>query len=292
MDLKSRIINNFSSLLKIDNSAPQHVSNNSQTEKPQPLWGIYTNLAFYTSNSFDFSKEDIRKNKEIIRNNQGPIDIKHVTWFIPEFDNAFRGGIHTILRFASYMKDNKDVKNRFVLIGNISKDTIWKSLSEAFPSLKDEEICILASENELTTLSETDATICTLWTTAYLSLRFNKTKRKFYFIQDYEPFFYPAGSTSAQAEETYRFGFSGICNTVTLKNIYESQYAGKGKYFTPCVDMHIFHPDVTDKKEDKFTVFFYGRPGNPRNGFELGVSALKKLKSCMGDKVRKIPWPR
>ena len=31
---------------------------------------------------------------------------------------------------------------------------------------------------------------------------------------------------------------------------------------------------------------FYGRPGNPRNGFELGIAALKKLKNKMGDRVR------
>ncbi len=105
------------------------------------------------------------------------------------------------------MKEQKGVKNRFVLIGNISKDTIRKSMNEAFPLLRDEEICILASEKELTSLGETDATICTLWTTAYFSLKFNRTKRKFYFIQDYEPLFYPAGSTSAQADETYKFGF-------------------------------------------------------------------------------------
>ena len=100
------------------------------------------------------------------------------------------------------MKEKKGVKNRFVLVGNISKDKIRKSICDAFPSLKDEEIRILASEKELNMMDETDATICTLWTTAYFSLKFNKTKKKFYFIQDYEPLFYPAGSTSAQAEET------------------------------------------------------------------------------------------
>lgn len=274
MDIKARLINNFNSMFKKNNSNPQSV------------WGGYSNQAFNTTSWFDFSEEDFNKNKEIIGNNRGPTEIKRVTWFIPEFDNAFWGGIHTILRFAAYMKEMKGVKNRFILIGSISKDKIRKSMSEAFPSLRDEEICILASEKELSTLEETDATICTLWTTAYFSLKFNKTKRKFYFIQDYEPLFYPAGSTSAQADETYRFGFNGICNTVSLKNIYESQYGGIGEFFTPCVDTNIFYPNNNDKSKRPYTVFFYGRPGHPRNGFELGIAALKKMKNRMKDQVR------
>ena len=39
------------------------------------------------------------------------------------------------------------------------------------------------------------------------------TKRKFYFVQDYEPLFYPASSRSALAEATYRFGMPAIVNT-------------------------------------------------------------------------------
>ena len=41
-------------------------------------------------------------------------------------------------------------------------------------------------------------------------------------------------------------------------------------------------------------LFFYGRPGHPRNGFELAAAALKDLKSRVGDRVQIVcagaPW--
>ncbi len=60
---------------------------------------------------------------------------------------------------------------------------------------------------KLDDLPASDVAICTFWVSAYFLLKFNKTKRKYYFIQDYEPLFYPGGATFALAESTYRFGF-------------------------------------------------------------------------------------
>jgi O-antigen biosynthesis protein len=235
-------------------------------------------------NWFDFTPRDLQANQSLISNNREFNDVKNIIWFIPEFDNPFWGGIYTILRFADYLKSKKGVQSRFVIIGNIKRDRISEEIGKAFPKLKS-DILILQSEQELDKIEEVDATICTLWTTAYYSLKFNKTKRKFYFIQDYEPLFYPAGSESALVDATYQFGFYGIANTITLKNIYENEYNGIAEYFNPCVDKTVFFPIVKPGKKESYTVFFYGRPGHPRNGFELGIAALRKLKEKMGGKV-------
>jgi beta-1,2-rhamnosyltransferase WsaF-like protein len=69
------------------------------------------------------------------------------------------------------------------------------------------------SYQEWAMMRESDAAISTLWTTAYAALRFNNTRRKFCFVQDYESLFYPAGSIYALVEATYRLGYGGICNT-------------------------------------------------------------------------------
>lgn len=252
---------------------------------PSPLWERYSSDASNLVQWFDFSSGDLEANSRLLEAHQGPLDIKRVVWFIPEFDNAFWGGIHTILRFAAYMTAKHGVENCFVLFGNLSGEKIKASMVEAFPDLKDAEVLILRSESEMSSVKPADASICTLWTTAYYNLKFQNTKRKFYFIQDYEPLFYPAGSTYAQVEETYRFGFYGLANTISLKNIYEQQYGGKGISFSPAVDTSIFFPLKEKKPEGPYKVFFYARPGHPRNGFELGLAALRKLKSQMGDKV-------
>ena len=126
-----------------------------------------------------------------------------------------------------------------------------------------------------------------MWSTAYYALRYNSTKRKFYFLQDYEPIFYPAGSICAQVQSTYRFGFYGIANTSSVKEAYE-QSGGIGQFFVPAVDTGIFHPAEGDgrKSGEPYTVFFYGRPEHPRNGFELGAAAMRRLKARMEDRVR------
>jgi glycosyltransferase involved in cell wall biosynthesis len=234
---------------------------------------------------FDFDVSDLDASVQVHDQHQGEIVIKRVIWFIPEINNPFWGGIHTILRFASYFKDKWGVSSCFAVIGNTTEDRIRTAISSAFPNLKNEEIMILQGEGDLCRLEGADISICTLWTTAFFSLKFNNVKRKFYFIQDYEPLFYPASSVSALVEETYRFGFFGITNTVSLKKIYDGYYGGSSCFFNPSINQDVFYPP--EKKEDRsvLRVFFYARPGHPRNGFELGIAALKQLKQRMGDSV-------
>jgi O-antigen biosynthesis protein len=128
-----------------------------------------------------------------------------------------------------------------------------------------------------------------LWTTAYALLDFKKARRKFYFMQDDEALFYPAGSTSALVEATYGFGFHAICNTVSLLRRYEAR-GGSGEYFIPNIDESVFHaagrPPVRSKPP--YTVFCYTRPHHPRNSFELMAETLRKLKQRMGNDVQII----
>jgi glycosyltransferase involved in cell wall biosynthesis len=91
-----------------------------------------------------------------------------------------------------------------------------------------------------------------------------------------------------QVEATYRFGYYGLANTPTLKNIYEQQYGGVAEFFLPGVDTDMYHPGRSidaGQSRRRHTVFFYGRPGHARNGFELGAAASKLLKKRLGARV-------
>ena len=209
-----------------------------------------------------------------------------VNWYIPTFSNAFYGGIMTILRTADYLSNSYGMQQRFLICGDANPDFILNQITQAFPNLHSAEVIILNSIQAIQNIPVSDFSIASLWTTAYVLLKVENTGLKFYFIQDFEPLFYPAGSTYAQAEATYRFGFYGIANTITLKNIYENEYGGTAAHFTPCVDTKVFYPDVSFKKADVTKrIFFYGRPGHPRNGFELAVAAMRKLKIIYGSNV-------
>lgn len=235
----------------------------------------------------DFTTEQLEVSKTLQNFYAGELAIHSINWLIPDFHHVFYGGIHTVLRFANYFKTKKGIKNRFIVIGDMAEAEIGAAISKAFPGLSGEAVCTVRSEQELLNIEYADVSIATLWNTAYYLLKFNKTRRKLYFLQDHESLFYPAGSTSAQVEATYRFGFYGIANTITLKKIYEQEYGGMAEFFTPCVDTNLFYPLQAKKSAgDKvFRLFFYARPDHPRNGFELGAAALRKLKSRLGDRV-------
>jgi len=56
-----------------------------------------------------------------------------------------------------------------------------------------------------------DVTVASSWETAHvLATRGTAAQHRFYFVQDFEPYFYPRGSLYALAEDTYRFGFRHI----------------------------------------------------------------------------------
>ena len=251
-------------------------------------WSVYSEAestdTTVMTRMFDFNDQDIERSNAVHNANPGTLDLKEVNWFVPSFDNPYWGGVHTILRFADYFRANKQVKNRLVIVGPAHTDEIRKRVVRAFPNVTD-EVYSVTSYDELDAIPAADAIVCSMWTTAYFALRFNRTKRKFYFVQDFEPLFYAAGSTYAQAEATYRFGFFGITNTKTLAEMYD-RYGGVSTFFTPCVDTDIFHPLTTPVDKRPFTIFYYGRPSHPRNCFELGAQALKLVKKELGEEVR------
>lgn len=265
--------------VKLAKAQPQNNTDNTPLDK-------YASDALALASMFDFTKEDIDENAKIV-NTIYTGEVKSMVWFLQEFDYVFYAGLYTIFRTASYLQRKHGFEHTFVFVANTPAKVMMERIGAGFPELQNCRAYSITSPNELSKIPSADASICTLWTTAYYSLKFNKVKRKFYFIQDYEPLFYPAGSTYAQTEATYRFGFDGVANTEGLKMVYENEYGGRAVSLDPSVDTNIFYPNTHRQyKKKQFTVFFYGRPGHPRNGFELGVEALKCLKRKMGNKVR------
>jgi len=222
--------------------------------------------------------------------NQAPFEIRSINWFIPDFESPFYGGIHTILRFADQFKQTFGVSSRFVVMGSGPEQYIRSGIAAAYPSLGDSDIFLASlDEEDLQDIPYADATVATLWITAYAVSKVQNTKRKFYMIQDFEPIFYPAGTLSALSDATYRFGLYGICNTHTLQSIYETEYGGKAYGFDPAVDTGLFRPpEGPRRKDDTMTVFLYGRPGHWRNCYELAVATIRRLKQRMKKSVRVV----
>lgn len=221
---------------------------------------------------------------------RGDIPVRTLNWFIPELDSPFYGGINTALRIAAHLSEHHDVANQFVVWGGGPEGFVRSGIAAAFPSLRDAPTTFIRdfSEAELFKIPTADAGIATLWVTAYALSLSEKMGRKFYLVQDFEPMFYPAGTQYALAEETYRLGLYGLCNTENLARIYRSEYGGKAASFTPAVDTSVFHAEGRPYRDgrDPVTVFVYARPGHWRNCWELASPALEQLKDRLGDRVR------
>ncbi len=235
--------------------------------------------------AFDTDSALIDASKERTRG-QKTNSLRRLTWVLPQFEHPFYGGVHTILRFADHFSRSQGVESDFVYLGTVPEQVMRSRLSKAFPELAARsEITHLRAYADWDRVRMSDATISTLWTTAYAALHFRNTRGKFYFVQDYESTFYPAGSTYALVEATYRFGYYAICNTRSLKEMYR-EFGGEAEYFDPCIDPQYFFEPAQDRDESRpFRLFCYTRPGHPRNCFELLTAALQKLKKRMGDEV-------
>lgn len=244
----------------------------------------------YISNPiFQITEKDIEKSKKAT-SVKLPTKIKTANWFVPNFDHIKFGGIFTIFRFIEKLS-KEGVENRIIIYDNPSFDVekLNKQINEIFPDIKNYKVIIFDINNDgISCLPSSDLSFCTFWTSAYLLLRFNRTKRKYYFIQDYEPLFYPGGSTYALAESTYRFGFRGLVNTPGLLAAVNSRHGMEGISFIPAVDQKLFYPSNDGKRDNKIRIFFYARPHNPRNAFNLGILIIKSLINKYGDKIEVI----
>ena len=121
-----------------------------------------------------------------------------------------------------------------------------------------------------------DAVVATGWQTAHVLARrgAGSSARRLYFVQDFEPFFYPRGSLYALAEDSYRFGF----RTISLgRMVYEHLRLDVG-IDTDLVgfgcDTDVY--TLTNHGERRGVVF-YEKPGNDRRGYTLARLALEEF---------------
>lgn len=143
--------------------------------------------------------------------------------------------------------------------------------SSAYPNLRAE---IVEYDREAGVRADTQALFATGWETAYPAYRDASSARRFYFVQDFEPLFYPLGSQALLAENTYKFGFHGITAGGWLKHKLSTDYGMPCDSFDFAVDKT--HYSVTNRGK-RNEIFFYARPVTPRRAFELGILALSEF---------------
>lgn len=226
---------------------------------------------------YDFSSSDLARNKVLMDEWKAVTSrrVSSVNWFLPDYHSPYAGGIYTVLRFADAFSA-KGIHNRIVIFDgphHRDEEAVASEIRSIFPGLGRLEVLINPAH-----IPHSDICIATFWPTAYVALKFNDTRGKYYFIQDFEPLFYAAGPYYGLAEATYRFGFLGITNGPRLKEIYRNHYGTDAEYFLPTPDSGLFHTSLGEPRSKVSRIFFYARPAMERNAFDLGILALQKLK--------------
>ena len=181
------------------------------------------------------------------------------------------GGHQNIFRFMSYLEAAGHTI-KIYLYSSMHPFTVatvkdMLAASPSYPKLK----ATIEAHTGQSVGDDVDAIFATGWETAYASFRDPSSARRFYFVQDFEPYFTPVGSASVLAENTYRFGFHGITAGGFLSHKLSTEYGMAASHYDFGADKSLYR--ITNEGRRK-EIFFYARPVTERRGFELGILAL------------------
>ena len=119
-----------------------------------------------------------------------------------------------------------------------------------------------------------DAIMASDWENSYAAYRYEGPAKRFYFIQDFEPAFFPAGSDYVLAENSYRLGLHGFSAGPWLAQKVRDDYGMSADHYEYSVDIAAYHRTNTAPRNE---VLFYARPPTPRRATEFGLLALREL---------------
>lgn len=147
-------------------------------------------------------------------------------------------------------------------------------------------------------LSAFDGLIASSWPTAHVIARRRIAgQAAVYFVQDFEPYFYPRGSEYALAEDSYRLGLSLVALGDMVGGTLESELGVRAPRVPFGCDRDVYH--LLDRGAPREGVVFYAKRGNDRRGYRLAVLALERFHRLhpdepihvYGDGVGELPFP-
>lgn len=192
-------------------------------------------------------------------------------WFIPDFSIG-SGGHLNIFRTIWHL-EKMGYESSIVIVEPVRHH----DAAEAEAEIKTHFLPLRARVYVgLENLPPSEFAIATGWQTAYPVRWLAGSVRKIYFVQDFEPFFYPVGSESVLAENTYRFGFFGITAGGWLASKLARDYGMETHPVGFGVELERYRR-LPRRQPEQQRVFFYARPPTPRRAFELGLLVLDEI---------------
>ncbi len=125
-------------------------------------------------------------------------------------------------------------------------------------------------------IEDAHAILATCWESVYPVVASPAAGARMYFVQDYEPLFYPAGSHYLLAEATYQLGLHGITAGRWLAQKVEVEHGMPADHFDFGCDTDTYRFDESTGAESRRSgISYYCRPSTPRRAHELAMAALE-----------------
>jgi glycosyltransferase involved in cell wall biosynthesis len=122
-----------------------------------------------------------------------------------------------------------------------------------------------------------DAIFATSWETVWPVTHATGFKERFYFVQDYEPSFYPVGSQSVAAEASYSRDLACICGGPWLKQIMQTRFKRWARSYWFAFDPQTYNVKSGKRGGAVPRIAVYSRQLTSRRLVELIMSALTEL---------------
>jgi glycosyltransferase involved in cell wall biosynthesis len=122
---------------------------------------------------------------------------------------------------------------------------------------------------------DVDVAFATAWFTAEPLRHERRARHKAYFIQDYEALFQPMGDSFVRAQNSFRYGFSGIAIGRWLPMRLGRELGVSCSHFDFCADHSIYRPLDVPREP---AICFLWQPDKPRRCSRLGAEALAIVK--------------
>lgn len=127
-----------------------------------------------------------------------------------------------------------------------------------------------------------DAVVASSWPTAYAAAtRRGPDVHGFYFIQDYEPYFYPRGTLYWLAENSYRLGFTNIALGEMITPVMKAEIGQEPAATVPfaCDTATYRLLDAGERQAPRQGVVYYAKRAVDRRGYLLAKLALEQFHS-------------
>lgn len=123
-----------------------------------------------------------------------------------------------------------------------------------------------------------DVLMATHWSTVALAQSVaGQVSEIMYFVQDFEPAFYPMGSEYILAENTYRQNLYAITSGPWCATILRRDYGMEADWFQLPVDRQVYRPSASQGQSRAKRVLFFAKPEMPRRCFLIGALALREF---------------